>query len=602
MKFTDGSEQKSMRDIAVCHIRYLFSPQGLKRLFTAWLIAATICIAYVKTPFTEKDFFLQINLPIFTLCVFIMWQSLCAIKNERPLNVLLIASAASLASLAAFEGNDFIFLIGLCGAVSLIVMFLDIRGLRLGRLSGPAFKWSVAAVLAVLLTLIVGTVGCMYYRNHWTSCYDFGIFSQVFYYLKETGLPLSTCERDGLLSHFAVHVSPVFYMLLPIYAVFPFPETLLIAQVAIIASGVIPLILICKRLGLANIEGLLFAICYLAYPAFTGGTNYYFHENCFLAPFIMWLLYFCETDNTPLILLFAAFTLSVKEDAAVYVAVIALYYILSAKSKNSILTNTFILLVSILYFVTATQMLAKYGDGAMTWRYSNYMYDGSQSLVTVFKAIAANPVYVVSQCFTQEKLIFMLQMLLPLGFLPLMAKSPKNLIMLIPFMLINLMTNYVYQYSINFQYTFGSGAALIFISAVNYSAIKKHTRAVTKVIVSAAACAVILFIGLHSTRLSYYSSYKQSADQRKTIDYALALVPDDASVCSSTFFVPNLSQRDEIYQLETTKHEAEYYVIDLRYTTTEFSANDYLSSDRYETVFMEEGVIAIFRDTWYQEQ
>lgn len=600
MNIFTGEKAKKAFSVAAAHIRYMLSAHGFKRLFIAWLCVSAMCIAFIGPPFTNMGFFGQIKLPMLIASVMLIWLTLSLIKSERIMSPMLILSACFLAATAALESAATSFLIGLCAAVGLVIMFTDIGDIRLGRLSKPTVKWTAALALALAMAVTVGILCCLHYSNHWTSCFDFGIFSQVFYYLKETGLPLATCERDGLLSHFAVHVSPVFYLLLPIYAIFPFPEALLISQAVVIASGVVPLLLICKRLSLGNTESLLLAVCYLAYPSFIGGAFYYFHENCFLAPLIMWLIYFCECENTPLSLVFTLLLLSVKEDAAVYAAVIALYFLFAAKSKKSRITNACILLISVLYFIIITRILSEYGTGAMTWRYSNYMYDGSHSLVTVFKAIAADPVYVIAQCFTQDKLMFMLQMLLPLGFLPLMLRSPKGLIMLIPFVLINLMTSYGYQFNINYQYTFGSGAALIYISAVNYSQLKEKTKSAKKIILTAAACAVIMLIGTHSQRLDYFVQYERNKAQREAVNYALTYVPENASVCASTFLVPDLSQRDEVYQLEVTKRTAEYYVLDLRYTSDEFSVSDY-QAPRYETVYIEDGIIAIFKDTEYSK-
>lgn len=73
----------------------------------------------------------------------------------------------------------------------------------------------------------------------WTGCrvlayraptYDFGIFSQMFHQMRTTGLPVTTVERDGALSHFAVHVSPIYYLLLPFYWICPRPVTLQVLQ------------------------------------------------------------------------------------------------------------------------------------------------------------------------------------------------------------------------------------------------------------------------------------------------------------------------------------------------------------------------------------
>ena len=72
--------------------------------------------------------------------------------------------------------------------------------------------------------------------------FDFGIFSQMFHQMRTTGLPVTTVERDGPLSHFAVHVSPIYYLLLPFYCIYPKPVTLQVLQAAVLASAVIPFV------------------------------------------------------------------------------------------------------------------------------------------------------------------------------------------------------------------------------------------------------------------------------------------------------------------------------------------------------------------------
>ena len=73
---------------------------------------------------------------------------------------------------------------------------------------------------------------------------------------------------------------------------------------------------------------LLLAGVSLFHPAVAGGTNYDFHENCFLLPLLLWLFFFFEKGRTGPVFLFAALVLCVKEDAAVYIAFFALFAIL----------------------------------------------------------------------------------------------------------------------------------------------------------------------------------------------------------------------------------------------------------------------------------
>lgn len=586
-----------------------FSPHSMQALFTSWLLCAAVCILSVKPRFSDLASYMKdLSFIWMLISTVVIWQLLTLIfifRNRSVINCITVASAILLAVTAAAENNEIVFLTGLCCAVALTIKFADIPFYDMPGIikkAGAKVKWSVTVLLMLAFVLFVGIICCLKYFDHWTSCFDFGIFAQMFHSMKETGLPLTTCERDGLLSHFAVHVSPIYYLLLPVYCIFPSPATLMVLQPLVVASGVIPLLLICKKHGLSQLEGLLFAVCYIAFPSFAGGCFYYLHENCFLAPLIIWLIYFLEADHAVLSCLFAILLLLVKEDAAVYACVTALYFVFADRtSKNCRLASAAIFVFSLAYFVVITDILAAYGDGVMSWRYKNYSYNGSDSLAVVFKTAAADPVYVIQQCFTADKLTFMLKMLLPLAFLPFVLHSPKELIMLIPFVLINLMTNYGYQYNIDFQYTFGSGAALIYLAVVNYShfdrgGISKKSR--YKVLLTAAACCAVLFVGLQGGRLDSFKSYADNEETRGKIDYALTLIPEDASVASSTFLLPNLSQRDELYQLETTKHEAEYYVLDMRYSSNEFSPDEY-KNDGYEEIYYEEGCVAIYRNKNY---
>nr|WP_289707141.1 DUF2079 domain-containing protein [Enterocloster clostridioformis] len=88
--------------------------------------------------------------------------------------------------------------------------------------------------------------------------------------------PLTTCERDGLLSHFAVHLSPVFYVLLPFYKLVPRPETLLVLQSLVVISGMVPLCLLTTvPPGSRCLSGVMriFLYCYLVYQPFWGGSH-----------------------------------------------------------------------------------------------------------------------------------------------------------------------------------------------------------------------------------------------------------------------------------------------------------------------------------------
>jgi uncharacterized membrane protein len=151
------------------------------------------------------------------------------------------------------------------------------------------------------------------------------------------------------------------------------------------------------------------------------GTFYDIHENVFLTPFLLFLLYFIEKDKTVGIFVMMVLTLAIKEDAAVYIIFIAIYMILA---KKMYLKGGIMLALSTVYFLVIVHVLNTYGDGAMTSRYVDYEINGT-GLDEVIKVCITSPLYVFAQCATLEKLLFIMKMLLPLGFLPMLSKKHR---------------------------------------------------------------------------------------------------------------------------------------------------------------------------------
>ncbi|MCD7908707.1 MAG: DUF2079 domain-containing protein [Clostridium sp.] len=435
---------------------------------------------------------------------------------------------------------------------------------RLERLASGPGLWIVLGAAAFLWFAFTASMTVLRYRLNYSPAYDFGIFSQMYYYLDKCLQPLTTCERDGLLSHFAVHLSPIFYALLPFYKLVPRPETLLVLQALLVISGLIPLCLLAGAFKCTRLQTLCFGLVYCAYPAFMGGCFYDFHENKFLTVIILWVMYFMETRRFKSMLAGLALLLLVKEDAPVYAACIGLYLFLE---KRRYRLGMLVFTASCLYFVAVLWYINRFGDGAMINRFDNYISDKCLGLVSMFKTILVNPAYVLSQIAVKDKLIFFLEMMLPLGFLPLMTSRWQRWALLIPFVLINLMSNYKYQHSIFFQYTYGTGALLFYLAMVNRQSLNRsvawHRALAPQLLAAGLVCALAITATVTASKSKYVRLYDRHHLKAAQARELLAEIPENAPVRSSTFFVPQLSMRDEIYLLDSA-HPARYAVVDLR--------------------------------------
>ena len=237
---------------------------------------------------------------------------------------------------------DLVFLLGVACVIFLVMKYLS-RGdkLRLGKLAETKVfsSWRIGFLLvsaAVIgFTLVVFFATYNRYRSYSAPTYDFGIFAQMFESMAKTGLPLTTLERGETLSHFAVHFSPSWYLLLPGYFLVRHPGYLFFANAFVIALGAIPLYGICKKMNTTPLFALASSLLYLFFPSMSGSAFWDIHENSLLPVLILATVYFCLSDKLVPTFLFALLTLGTKEDSAVYIGAFALYLLFATKKKKT---------------------------------------------------------------------------------------------------------------------------------------------------------------------------------------------------------------------------------------------------------------------------
>lgn len=565
------------------------------RLFSAWSIMSIINFLTVSGDVTKLEFVQNASL-VLSLIYFVSSYVIITVLSELFKGTDIdgfVFSASTLTYLTfavMFNTNEY-FCLALLFAGFLSCVYTVRRFYKHKNVFEPSRKFTLALSIsvAVFVTFFIGLIGVSRYLCFATPNFDFGIFSQMFYYLKTEFVPLTTCERETLLSHFAVHLSPVYYLLLPVYFIFPSPITLQVSQAIILGSALIPLYLLARHFKLSNKVTVLLMISASFYPALMGGTMYDFHENCFLLPFLLWMLYFAEKDKHALMYIFMCLTFLVKEDAPIYIAFIALYFLFSGKKK---LHGAVMFFSSVIYFVFAVSYLKAFGLGAMTGRFDNFITDENLGLVDVIITIFKSPAYFMSQCLSEEKLIFIFFMMIPLGFLPILSKKWSQFILVGPMILINLMSSYEYQHSIHFQYVYGTMAVFFYLSVLNLKDLPRNLKKYISPI--AAICSVIIFVFSFSPKLNYIERLRVNHDDYVKIRAALDTIDEDDSVLATTFFIPYLSQRKEVYEIEYCTKDTDYIVIDARYSSAD-EQREKIDFEKYELIINEEKLVEIYK-------
>lgn len=536
------------------------------------------------------------------LLIYVLFE-LGTVKSKRISNYVeklsLLFISIIYAVLQVVMDTDIYFCIGMTALLAFAVCYcVKDRSALPANISRTALIVGMI-VLGVLFVVFTGGCTIVRYLSYSSPNYDLGLFSQMFHYMKTTLTMNSTSERDMLLSHFAVHISPAFYQILPFYALFSSPATLQLMQAVVIALGLIPLAGICKNHQMSRFETLLMGIVYVCYPVMSGGCFYDIHENLFLPVFLLTFLYFIEKDSWRGILISMALVFSVKEDASIYVAFIAIYMILGLKMYKKGLV---VLSCALAYFSFTTILLSILGDGVMSFRFNNMILEDNGNMLSIIKTVIMHPTYVMTQIMQEDKIEFILQTLGPLLFMPLFSKKWYRFILVCPYILFNLMSDYTYFHSIYFQYVFGSGTILIYLVILNVTDMSAKVK--MRMIPMLAAAAVLFFVSIMWVRIDAVKDYQKSYNQEtyQILEEGINQIPKDASVIATTFLCPALSDRDELYELYYTDQKAEYVALDLRVGTTEYNVHTYLDNPEYETIYYVPMKIGVFRvKSWNEE-
>ncbi|MFA6752659.1 MAG: DUF2079 domain-containing protein [Bacilli bacterium] len=563
----------------------------ITKLLISLIFVSLIEILFFKNYFYTSAFFNSISFLLHLLIIILVFLLLCLFSKNKLYKVwepyILICTCLSLFIVTNAVAVNFYYALISSIMMGVLIYYYSnkIKSFFINRKTTII----ICIGLGIFFVVFISSLTILYYLSHLTPSYDFAIFSQMFHYMNETLIPYTTIERSKLLSHFAVHFSPILYIFLPFYIIYSNPVTLLIMQAVVIALGLIPIYKLCKHYNYSNKIIIALSIIYILMPALIGGNFYYFHENKILTVLILYLFYFIEKGNSKLTALFALLVMLVKEDAAIYVGIIGLYLLFS-KRKN--IKGWYLIIASIIYFALVTTLMQIYGEGIMTYRYENFLFNGENSLVFVIINIIKNPAYLFYQLMNIEKLIFIIYIFVPMAMLPLAIKKPSGLILLLPLVLINLMTNYVYQYDIGFQYTYGSVAFLFYLAIIN---IKNLTKKVVKnLLICGVSSSLIFFSATYFSKFTIIQSYINNIEQTKIINEGLKLIPDNMSVKATTFFVANLWYIDELYDYDYTNKETDYVVLDLRYNKDNYNLNNY-KTNKYEELYYFDNIIAIYK-------
>lgn len=486
--------------------------------------------------------------------------------------------------------NNLYISIGVSAVVSFFFYYLYTNKKLLNiKIKKYSTVFIIITIVYIPLAILLSKSTINRYLTFSASNFDFGIFAQLFENMAKTGSTAISVERNEIMSHFYNHFSPIYYVLLPLYMISRQPQTLLVIQAFFVLGAVYPLCLIVKKYKLSPAVTLLCGLVLIFTVGFVKPLFFDFHENKFLPFFMLWFIYFFISEKYKISYLFMFLTLMIKEDAAIYVIFMLIYFfIVDKKYKQSLIGFA----LTILYFVPVMIFIRKYGLDFVGWRYGLYFLPGQDKIIDMVRNILLNPVFFVKNVFSEDCFKYILFTFGSLLFIPLATKDYKKLILLVPMLAINLMTDYSYQHNIGFQYSYGSVTLLVFLYISNIKDMSPELRRI--VAVSTVIMSVFITCNALKTDVTGYTkNYNENKEKFEQYERDLDRIPEDVSITVNTFILPHLYDREELYMFEYDKPTD--YVILMSNNADErakFEAKEYYSE---YTLVLQNGKMDIYK-------
>ena len=413
----------------------------------------------------------------------------------------------------------------------------------LGQTKKPFFWAVVIALLYAAVTMYI-TIHLIHDSYH-SSAFDLGVFTQE---LKNTlqGQILYSPAIGG--SQFIPHFSPVLFLLVPLYWLFPHSQMLLVVQALLLAFGGYLVYVLAREYHYSYRTGLILEGLFFINPLLWGLALFDFHTEAIIVPALLVMFLGMKKQNWLYFGLGLLFTLASKEDVVLMLGVFGVLLMLvdywqhKKVSKISIVIFTSSVLTYGLGVLVSH--LASHGEPAriLSFFTNRYSYVGqplSQAVPLVFHTV-----------FNMDSLFLIGAYLAPLVLIPLFA--PKWSFPALLILLSGILSTDFGQHGELSQY---QAVALPFLFIAFMEALPKilsnhriqYYLKITKnhAVIYILIIMVLISVGIISKGRIKIASLPDAHDA--AINQVIAFVPDNASVTASNVIFPHLCSRADTY-------------------------------------------------------
>lgn len=439
-----------------------------------------------------------------------------------------------------------------------------------------------------------------------TSAFDLGIFDNTLFSALH-GAPFHSTVMNGTanVNILSCHAEYAMLAFLPLYALWPHAEMLLVLQAVFLGAAAIPLYFLArKRLGEAL--AVVLALAYLLNSPLHGANFYDFHWLPLAIPFLFALFLAIAGHHHRRTIALTIILFSLREDIPLGLAVLGCTLVAVREYRR---VGLWLASASVVFFViNKFAVMPSFGKWWFQNIYKELFADGGTGYGSVVKTLLSNPLFTLKTTFQQDKLIYALHMLVPLALLPVRRLGVA--LLLLPGCFFTLLTTaYAPTVSIAFQYTAHWIPYLFLGTIVVLDRVGQLPDG--KNLQRAAAGALCLGVLSHSYNFGAVLQHDSFRGGFRNITFVLspteqaryeavkrlaALIPPEASVASTETLTPHVSNRIRAYPFRFPLKDAEYILVrksDLSKKGRKFM-QDALNADSYHLLSRETHGLFLF--------
>ncbi len=457
--------------------------------------------------------------------------------------------------------------------------FLDEWDRRLARLSEERFYFVLLAVMATLVTALVMGLALILHRNFLTiACDTAAIQNAIVNTLHGNWFRDTAYDGPNLLG---LHTMLVLVLIAPIYAMFPYPETLFILQVVGIYSAVIPLYLVAVEILRRPLVAFLIAATMLASPLLLHMAMAPFHPESWILAAVLWSYYFYRRNQSLRFWISFAIAVTSGEQAALIYAALGLSLLLAddgiAWRKRY---GWWALGAGLSCFLFSVEILIPLMRTPEQHNLLGYHYAGwnADSVSQLASALIQDPFRTVSMLLAPMRWAHVISLVgLPLL---LVFLSRRGLALLLPFPIYFLMSDqefYLYFHAYYYQFALFAGyMALVFFLA----RWEVSTRLGLMVLIGTFFMNALLVCPV----MGFYTGLAMGRDDALSsgLHEAFDKIPPDAAVYSPHRYSAYLSNRTNLVMGDLYDKNFDFKaMLDANFATTNVHPEqiDYIVSD-----------------------